>query len=268
MKGKTMLNITVCVKIVVDPEAPVSTFKIDAEGKRVLPSPGVPPVINPYDENALEAALRIKEKQPSVITVISAAKSIPKPVIKKCLAVGADNLIVIEDEALENTDSYTTASILVATIRKAGAFDLILTGRMASDTNAGQVGQGIAGMLGVPVITDARKIQINGDKLNIERVKADGYDSLESGLPCVVTVSNEMGELRQANVKGLMAAQKTPFITWNIADLGIEQPLVRRHKLQKMYTPVKKSDCEIVTGETPEESSVNLAARLRNAGLI
>jgi electron transfer flavoprotein beta subunit len=268
MKGQTMLNIIVCVKIVIDPEAPVSTFKIDAEGKHVLPSPGVPPVINPYDENALEAALRIKEKQPSVITVISAAKSVPKPVIKKCLAVGADNLIVIEDEALENADSYTTAVILAGAIRKAGPFTLVFTGRMASDTNAAQVGQGIAEMLGVPVITDARKIEIIEDKLKIERVKTDGYDTLESALPCVVTVSNEAGELRQANVKGLMAAQKTPFITWNIANLGIVQPLVRRSKLQKMFIPGKNSNCEIVAGETPEETGANLAIKLRNAGLI
>jgi electron transfer flavoprotein beta subunit len=189
-------------------------------------------------------------------------------VIKKCLAVGADNLIVIEDEALENADSYTTAVILTAAIRKAGPFTLVFTGRMASDTNAAQVGQGIAELLGVPVITDARKIEIREDKLEIERVKTDGYDTLESELPCVITVSNEAGELRQANVKGLMAAQKTPFITWNVANLGIGQSLARRNKLQKMFIPVKKSNCEVVAGETPEETGANLAIQLRNAGMI
>ena len=121
-----MLNILVCMKVVTDPEAPASTFKIDPEGKRVLPGQGVPPVINPYDENALEAALKIKESQPAKITVISAGKSIPKAVIKKSLAVGADNLIVIEDEALEEADSYTIAFILAAAVKKTGAFDLVL----------------------------------------------------------------------------------------------------------------------------------------------
>jgi electron transfer flavoprotein beta subunit len=263
-----MLNLVVCAKIVIDPEAPVSTFKIDAEGKRVLPSPGVPPVINPYDENALEAALRIKEKQPCSITIISAAKSVPKPVIKKCLAVGADNLIVIEDETLENTDSYTTALVLAAAIRKAGTYSLVLTGRMASDTNAAQVGQGIAEMLGVPVISDARRIEIQENKLKVERVKTDGYVTVESGLPCVVTVSNEVGELRQANVKSLMAAQKTPFTIWNIDNLGIGQLLLHRSRLQKMYIPAKKSNCEIINGETPEETGINLAVKLKNTGLI
>jgi len=97
-----MLNIIVCVKVVTDPEAPTSAFKIDPEGKHVLPAQGVPPVLNPYDENSLEAALKIKESQPVKITIISAGKSIPKAVIKKSLAVGADDLIVIEDEQIKD----------------------------------------------------------------------------------------------------------------------------------------------------------------------
>ena len=96
-----MLNIIVCMKVVTDPEAPSSTFRLDAEGRKVLPAQGVPPVLNPYDENSLEAALKIKEKQPCKITIISAGRSIPKAVIKKSLAVGADELILIEDEIFE-----------------------------------------------------------------------------------------------------------------------------------------------------------------------
>ena len=137
-----MLNIIVCMKVVTDPEAPSSTFRLDAEGRKVLPAQGVPPVLNPYDENSLEAALKIKEKQPCKITIISAGRSIPKAVIKKSLAVGADELILIEDEIFEDIDTCTTAGVLAAAIKKAGAFDMILTGRMASDTNAGQSGPG------------------------------------------------------------------------------------------------------------------------------
>ena len=102
-----MLNIIVCVKVVMDPEAPVSTFKVDPEGQHVLPAQGVPPVLNPYDENCLEAALRIKDTQPSKITVISAGKNLPKPVVKKCLAVGADDLVVLEGRIIEKLyDGY------------------------------------------------------------------------------------------------------------------------------------------------------------------
>ncbi len=258
-----MLNIIICVKVVIDPEAPASTFKIDPEGKRVLPGQGVPPVLNPYDENALEAAMKIKGSQPAKITIISAGKTIPKAVIKKCLAVGADDLIVIEDEACDDVDSYATATLLAAAVKKVGAYDLILTGRMAADTNAGQVGQGIAELLGISVVTDARKIEVSDGKLKIERVKTDGYDVIESVLPCLVTVSNEIGELRQANVKGLMAAQKQPFTTWKISDLGIGAPVGRRSKAQKLFIPERKVNCEIIPGETPEEAGINLAVKFR-----
>ena len=258
-----MLNIIVCIKVVTDPEAPSSTFKIDPAGKRVLPGQGVPPVLNPYDENALEAALKIKGSQPAKITIISAGKSVPKAVIKKSLAVGADDLIVIEDEIFEEIDSHTTAYILAAAVKKVGAFDIVLTGRMSADTNAGQVGQGMAELLAISGVTDARKIEVKDSKANIERANADGYEVVETPLPCLVCVSHELGELRQANVKGLMAAQKQPFTTWKVADLGITIPAGRRSKAQRLFIPDRKVNCEIIPGETPEEAGANLAVKFR-----
>jgi electron transfer flavoprotein beta subunit len=258
-----VLNIIVCIKVVTDPEAPASTFKIDPAGKRVLPGQGVPPVLNPYDENALEAALKIKGTQPAKITAISAGKSIPKAIIKKSLAVGADDLVVIEDEVFEEIDSYATAFVLASAVKKLGAYDIVLTGRMAADTNAGQVGQGMAELLGIPGVTDARKIEIKDRTASIERAKADGYEVVEVLLPCLVCVSHEMGELRQANVKNLMAAQKQPFTTWKVADLGITLPAGRRSNAQKLFIPERKVNCEIIAGETPEEAGANLAVKLR-----
>jgi len=258
-----MLNIIVCIKVVTDPEAPASTFKIDPAGKRVLPGQGVPPVLNPYDENALEAALKIKESQPARITVISAGKIIPKAVIKKSLAVGADNLIVIEDEVFEEIDSYTTTFVLAAAVKKVGAFELILAGRMAADTNAGQVGPGMAELLGIPGVTDARKIEVKDGKVEVERVKADGYEVVKVPFPCLVCVSHELGELRQANIKNLIAAQKQPFTIWKVADLGITLPAEQRSKAQRLFIPDRKVNCEIIPGETPEEAGVNLAVKIR-----
>jgi electron transfer flavoprotein beta subunit len=258
-----MLNIIVCVKVVTDPEAPASTFRIDPAGRRAIPGQGVPPVLNPYDENSLEAALRIKEKQTGKITVISAGKTLPKAIIKKSLAVGADELVIIEDETLEDADSYTTAYILAAAIRKLGAPDLILTGRMAADTNAGQAGPGIAELLGIPSITVARKIEVSDGKARVERALADGYETVESPLPCLITVSHELGELRQATVKGLMAAQKQPFTSWKISDLGVNLTAGRRSKALRLFIPEKKVNCEIIPGETPEEAGANLALKLQ-----
>ena len=259
-----MLNIIVCIKVVTDPEAPASTFRIDPALRRAIPGQGVPPVLNPYDENSLEAALRIKEKHPGKITVISAGKSLPKAVVKKSLAVGADELVIIEDEIFEDIDAYTTANILAAAIRKLGAPDLILTGRMAADTNAGQVGPGMAELLGIPSITVARKIEISDGKAKVERALADGYETIESPLPCLITVSHELGELRQATVKGLMAAQKQPFTTWKISDLNIDMTVGRRSKTLSLFIPERRVECEMIAGETPEETGVNLAVKLQN----
>jgi electron transfer flavoprotein beta subunit len=262
-----LIKITVCIKVVTDPEAPASTFKIDPSGHKVLPAQGVPPVLNPYDENALEAALKIKERSGAKITIISAGKNIPKAVIKKSLAVGADDLIVIEDAALEEIDSFTTALILAAAIKKAGEYDLVLTGRMSSDTNAGQVGITLAEMLGIPCVTVARKIEVNDKSVHVERVCNDGYEAVETTLPCLITVSNEIGELRQANVKGLMAAQKQPFSAWKFSDLAAEMPKNRQKSL-RLFTPERKVQCELVTGETPEEAGAKLALKMREAGKL
>ncbi len=262
-----MSRIIVCVKVVTDPEAPASTFKIDPAGLKVLPAPGVPPVLNPYDENALEAALKIKESTGAKITVISAGKSIPKAIIKKSVAVGADDLILIEDPVLEDIDSYTTASLLAAAIRKSGEYDLILTGRMASDTNAGQVGTALAEILGIPGVTVARKIEIKDNKAQIERVCNDGYEAVEVALPCLVTVSNEIGELRTASIKGLMAAQKQPFTALKLSDLAAGMPK-NRQKSMKLFIPERKGQCEFITGETPEESGANLAMKMREDGKL
>jgi electron transfer flavoprotein beta subunit len=263
-----MLNIFVCVKVVTDPETPSSTYKIDPEGEKVLPGPGVPPVLNPYDENSLEAALKIKEKQPTRITVISAGKSIPKPVIKKSLAVGADALILIEDEILEDADSYITALLLAEAVKKAGAFDIILTGRMAADTNAGQVGIGMAEILNLPCVSTARKVEVNEGKVLVEKVTAEGHEVVEVALPCLITVSHEMGELRLATVKGLMAAQKQPFTIWKASELLTNLPVKRRSNVNKCFIPERKVNCELIPGETPEEVGVNLAIKLRQMKLL
>ena len=257
-----MLKITVCVKVVADPEAPASTFKIDPVLRRAVPGQGVPPVLNPYDENALEAALRIKEAQPCKITVISAGRTVPKAVVRKCLAVGADDLVVVEDEICDGADSLTTARLLAAAVRKFREFDLILAGRMAADTNAGQVGPGLAELLGIPAVTNARKIEADGSRLRIECALADGYEVVEAGLPCLVTVSHELGEMRAASVKGLMAAQKQPVTTWRAADLEVEAPSRRQSRTVRLFIPEKEVNCDLVSGATPEEAGAALALKL------
>jgi electron transfer flavoprotein beta subunit len=265
------MNIIVCVKQVIDPEAPPSSFKIDAAANRAEMR-GVSPVIDPYGEYAVEAALKIKEAGGGKITVMSLGTSLLREVVKKPLAMGADELILLEDETFTGTDSFTTATALTAAIKKVGEYDIILCGREASDTNAGQTGAGIAELLGVPCVTLARKIDAAEGKLKIERVTTTGYEVVEAPAPAVVTVSNEIGEPRYPTIKGIMAAKKKEPIVWKPSDIGIDiiqaGAAGRRVRLSRLFQPVYEGQCELVEGENPEEMGTNLALKLRAAKVI
>ena len=265
------MNIVVCVKQVIDPEAPPATFKIDSSGK-VVPPPGIPPVIDPYGEYAVEAALKVKDAGGGQITAISLGKEHTRDVIKKPLAMGADELILLEDEAFDGGDSWSTAYALAMAIKKAGEYDLILCGREASDWNAGQVGSGIAEILGIPSVTLVRKIEVLDGKIKVERVTADGHDVLEVNLPALLTISNEIGEPRYPNIKGIMTAKKKEPTVWKPADIGVESSQVgsagRRTKILKLFQPVREGTCELAEGESPEEAAENLALKLREAKIL
>ena len=196
------MNIIVCVKQVIDPEAPPASFKIDAASNKAVMQ-GVPPVIDPYGEYAVEASLKIKEAKGGKITAISMGANLLGEVVKKPLSMGADELILLEDEAFTGGDSWSTAYVLAMAIKKIGKYDLILCGREASDTNAGQTGSGIAEILGLPSVTLAKKIEITDSKAKVERVTADGFEVVELPLPAVITVSNEIGEPRYPTITGL-----------------------------------------------------------------
>jgi len=265
------LNIIVCAKQVIDPEAPPASFKIDAAtNKAVLP--GVPPVIDPYSEYAVEAALKIKDAQGGNITAISLGTNLLREVVKKPLSMGADELILLEDEAFAEGDSWSTAYALAMAVKKVGEYDLILCGREASDTNAGQVGSAIAEILGLPSVTLAKKIEVNDDKVKVERVTADGYEVIEVSLPALITVSNEIGEPRYPTIKGIMVAKKKEPIIWTPADIGVEPSQVgaagQRAQMLRLFQPIHEGKCEIVEGETPEEAAANLALKLREAKIL
>jgi len=263
-----MLNIIVCMKQVLDPEAPTSAYDVDSEGKRIIIK-GVPPVINPFDENALEAALRIKDNHDSKITVISMGYNLSKAVLRKPLAAGADELILLEDDVFKDLDSHAAASILAAAIGKIGEYNLIVTGREAADSNAGVTGSGIAEILGIPSVTITRRVELNNDgKIRVERLISDGYEVVEVPQPALVTVSNELGELRSISISEMIAAQKKPFIAWNADSLGIQAPQARKTKLMRLFIPKIEVICEFVEGETGEETGINLALKLRKVKII
>jgi len=266
------MNMIVCCKQVIDPAAPPASFKVDTSANAVVPPAGVPPVISPFDENAVEAALKIKDAQGGKITAISLGANLSRDVVKKPLSMGADELVLLEDAAFTGGDSWATAYALAMAIKKIGQYDIIFCGRQAADWDSGQVGSGIAEILGIPSVTLAKKVEVVNGKARVQRVIPDGYDVIEVDLPALITVSNELGEARYPTIKGIMAAKRKEPVVWKPADIGADASRIGaagvKAKLVKLFQPVKEGKCEIVTGENEEEAGANLAAKLREVKVL
>ena len=261
------MNIVVCVKQVIDPEASPAYFKID-ESNQTAVMQGIPPVIDPYGEYAVEAALRLKAANGGKVTVITMGTGLVTNVVKKPLAMGADELILLEDDVFGNVDGYGTAYGLSMAIKKLDSYDLILTGREASDTNAGLTGAGIAEILGLPSVTLAKQIDIENGDAKVKRVITDGYEVVTTALPAVITVSNEIGEPRYATMKGIMAAKKIKPAVFTSADLEMDTSVRRKTNPVRLFQPVHEGRCEFIEGESPEEKADNLAQMLRGAKIV
>ena len=269
---EVIVNIIVCVKEIIDPELPPDNFKIDPTRNIGLCPDSVPSVINPFDEQAMEAALRIKDVLGGKITILSLGNNLHREVVKKPLTMGADELILLEDEAYAGGDSWSTANALALAINKIGNYDLVLCGRQAADWDAGQVGLGIAEILNLPSVTLARKIEVTDGKARVERVTPDGYEIIEVVLPALITVSNELGQPRYAILEKILESVKKEPTIWKPKDIGIEpgrtESKGRQLNLLKLFQPVREGKCEIIGGDTVEEAAVNLTLRLREAKVV
>ena len=266
------MNIIVCIKQILDPEIPPAKFRLDAESRRVIPPEGIPPVINPYDEQAVELALRLKDKHGGKITVLTVGTAAVVSMVKHALAMGADEGIILADEVFEGSDSFAIAYILTKAIQKIGDFDLILCGRQAADWDEGLVGSIIAGNLGLSLVTLAEAVNVVDGELRVKRVTLDGYQVFAIPTPAVVTVSNEVGRPRLPSGWGIIAAARKQVPLWNAGDIDASSSQVganaARRKLVKLFIPVRERKCEIIQGETMAEASVKLATRLREAKVI
>jgi electron transfer flavoprotein beta subunit len=266
------MNIVVCIKEIFDPEATIESFRLDQTNKVLACSAKVLRVVNPFDEQAVEAALRIKDKTGAKVTVLSLGNNLDRVVVKKPVHMGADELVLLEDEAFVGSDSWSTAQALGAAIRKIGSVDLVLCGRQAADSNAGQTGVAVAAFLGLPCVTVARRVEISGDTALIERVIPNGYESVEVKLPAVVTVSNELGQARYPSIKNIAKSNALKPLVWKPADIGMAPDtcgtLGRRLLAKKIFLPVFDANCEIVGGDTVDEAAQNLAVRLRQERIL
>jgi electron transfer flavoprotein beta subunit len=264
------IKIGVLAKQVLDPEMPMAAFRIDGAAQKVVPPPNIPPVVNGFDENAVEAALQIKDAQEATVTVISTGSSFALDVMKKPLSMGADELVLLQDEAFENSvDSFFTAQLLAAAVRKLEGFDLIICGRQASDWDNAQVPLGVAEILGLSCVSLGKKVDVADGKVRVERIIPDGYEVVEAPLPALVTVSNELGQPRYPTLRGIMAATRKRPTVWSQADLGLDESQAEsRVTLRELFVPVSDQECEMIQGEDPADSARLLALKLREAKII
>ena len=263
------MHFVVCAKQIPDPETPPSAFKIDAASNEVLPAQGFQPVLSQFDGIAAEAALRIKEAagDDTKITVLSVGAESAQAAIKQVLAMGADEGVLLQDDAFDGGDSHTTAKTLAAAIRKLGDVDAVFCGRQAADWDMGQVGLLIAEELEWPVAILAKDVQIEDGVMSTTRVLPDGYETVSQPLPAVVTVSNEFGEPRYPKLQQIMQAAKKTVTTQTHGDIGLEPGDVgaagSRLKLDKLFVPESDLQVEMIEGDTPQEQAANLVAKLR-----
>jgi electron transfer flavoprotein beta subunit len=266
------MNIIVCIKEILDPEIPSDKFRLDTEVKRVIPPAGIRPIINPYDERAVELAIRVKETYGGKIMVLTAGVNASVSVVKHAISMGADDGVIIADQAFEGSDSFGTAHILAQAIKKIGIYDLILCGREAADWDEGLVGPILAENLSLSLVTLVEEIDVMEKGLKVKRVTLNTYQVFGVPLPAVITVGQEVGRPRLPTGKGIILAARKQLPVWNAQDINVDFSQIgvgaARRKLVKLFIPKRERKCEIVEGETASEAAVKLAGRLREIGAI
>jgi electron transfer flavoprotein beta subunit len=219
------MEIVVCAKYALD----VAEIKMDPSGKPLLD--GVPRRISDIDKNAMEAAVNIKEKQGGTIKAVCFGPASAKEGLKELLAMGADEAYLVEDPSGGMLDTAATVEALAAAIQKIGSFDLILCGEATTDGYTGQVGPRLAGKLGIPQITYARNLNVEGNSVTAERDLEDAYETVKAPTPVLVSVTREINVPRIPSLMAILKASKKPMTVWKLEDLGLS-----KEKLEQVST--------------------------------
>jgi len=265
------VHIAVLIKQVPNPDALGAVMRIDEAAMKATLPPGHPQVISPFDEQAIEAALRLRDQLGTAvkITAITLGPESARNAMKQALSLGVDDGVHIADPVLLDGDSHVIAHALAAAIRKFGSIDVVLAGRQAADFDAGIVGLGVAEILGLPSVSFACSVEALDGALRVERVLQDGFETVEVALPALVTISNELGEVRKPNLRETMRAARKPVVVWSATDLGLDASQMQpRNRRVRLFIPQKQTQCEFIHGATPAEAGAALAQRLHDARIV
>lgn len=251
------MHYVVCVKQVPD----TSVVKLDPV-TNTLDRSSAPSIINPYDAHAVEEAVRLKKKYGGKITIVSMGPPMAVEVIKKSIQLGADDGVLISDRAFAGSDTLATSYALTAAIEKIAEkepVDIIFAGKQAIDGDTAQVGPGIARRMNIPALTQVQKVEdfsVEDRTITVERKIEDGYELVQSKLPCLITVEKEINELSYAPLPNMIAASRYTATIWTTDNLDVDKSYLGLKGsptvVGKIFAPPKQSAGEKIEGSATE----------------
>ena len=255
------MKIVVCVK-----QVPDSAAKVVVENGKVTWG-DAPLVINPWDEFAVEAALRQKEALGGTVTAVTIGGEGTKEALKHALAMGADDAVLVSDPALNELDTVGAARVLAAAIQKLGA-DMVVFGRQTLDTGSGLTAAQTARVLGWPMLGLVGQIKIeersasSPQGIHVERVIEEGRQSVKANLPAVLSVVQSIGEPRYPSFMGIRKAGKATIPVWSLSDLGMSAPAAVIKRSELLNPPAREMTIDIITGDSPEAIAETLVEKI------
>ena len=264
------MKIVVCAKQVPD----TTEVKLDPKTGTLIRD-GVPSIINPDDKAGIEAALQLKEAVPgSTVTVISMGPPQADVALREALAMGCDDAILVTDRAFGGADTWATSSTIAAALKKID-YDVIITGRQAIDGDTAQVGPQIAEHLGLPQVSYAENVVVDGDCLKVQRQFEDRYHIIKVKMPCVITALAELAEPRYMTVSGIVSAYDEKEVkVWGLADLAdtIDEANIGLKgsptRVKQSFTKPVKPAGTVLKDLTPAEAVDAIVAKLKEKYII
>lgn len=263
------MHIAVFLKRILDPELPAGRFRVDS-AKKDANVPEAPHVMGPYDENALETALMVKDRDPSTrVTVISYGPAEAEEILRKALSTGADNAVLVLDEGGVH-DAFHVGAVLTAAARRLGSPEVLLLGLQSGDWDSGQTAFVLAEHLGAPSISYGSAVAAEGDgSLRVRRVVETGVEEIRIECPPVVlSVTNDgHNALRMAKVKDILAAKRKPVERVAAADLGVDGDALVE-VLDVVAPEARRTVCTFIEGASGADKGKALAERLLAEHLV
>ena len=258
------MNVIICIK-----QVPNTTqVRINPETNTLMRE-GVDSIINPFDMYAIEEGVRLKEKFNGKAIVVSMGPPQAEVALREAISMGCDEAVLVTDRAFAGSDTWATSYVLSQAIKKIGDYGMVLCGKQASDGDTAQVGPGIATYLDIPQVTYVKKIEelIPGEKARVERMTEEGFEIIETPLPCLITVVKEINEPRLPSLKGKMKSKKAEIKHMTAQDINCEPERIGLDgsptRVVKIFTPPPRKGGVMLKGEVPEIAE-QLVKELKN----